>query len=73
MSQYGVILFYTTATVFRAEKVLMQAGIQVKAIPTPRQYSSDCGIALRFSWEQKDQVIALLQASRVETAGIYPL
>lgn len=73
MNQHGVILFHTTAAVFRAEKVLTQAGFPIKAIPTPRQYSSDCGIALRFPWEQKEQIAALLQASRVEIAGIYPL
>ena len=48
MSEYGVVLFHTTSAAMRAEKVLKNAGIAVKLIPTPRELSSDCGISARF-------------------------
>ena len=71
MSTYGVVLFYTTSAAMRAEKVLMKDKIAVKLIPTPRELSSDCGIALRFDWDQVDNVEALLDAAGVEIAGIH--
>jgi hypothetical protein len=57
----------------RAEKVLGQAGLAVKLIPTPRELSSDCGIALRFDAAQRWQVDELLATARVETAGVHDM
>lgn len=68
---YGVVLFYTTSSTMRAEKVLGKEGYVVKLIPTPRQFSSDCGIALRFGWEQRQQVEILLKENCVETEAIH--
>lgn len=74
MSEYGVILFYTTSAALRAEKVLQRAGLTVKLIPTPREFSSDCGMALRFPWPQVEQARAALAAARVEFSDLraYP-
>lgn len=70
MSEYGVVLFHTTSSALRAEKVLQRAGLTVKLIPTPREFSSDCGLALRFPWAQVEQARAALAAGRVEVAAI---
>jgi|LSQX01.3.fsa_nt_gb hypothetical protein len=45
---FGVVLFPTTTSAIRAEKILIKAGLAVKLVPTPRELSSDCGISLRF-------------------------
>jgi hypothetical protein len=73
MNTQGVVLFHTTSAALRAEKVVLKANIAGKLIPTPRQLSSDCGIALRFDWSRVDQVKGVLQTARVEIAGIHPL
>lgn len=70
---YGVVLFYTNSAALRAEKVLGQAGLEVKLIPTPRDLSSDCGIALRFDAAERQKVEELLALARVETAGLHHL
>ena len=70
MSEYGVVLFYTTSAALRAEKITQRAGLAVKLIPTPREFSSDCGIALRFLWADAEQIAPLLATSRVEMAGL---
>lgn len=70
MSEYGVILFHTTSSALRAEKVLQRAGLTVKLIPTPREFSSDCGLALRFLWAQVEEARAALAAGRVEVADV---
>ena len=66
MSAYGVVLFHTTSAALRSEKVLQRAGLTVKLIPTPRQFSSDCGIALRFDQAELTRVQSLLEAAGVE-------
>lgn len=73
MVQYGVVLFHTTSAALRAEKLLQRAGLTVKLIPTPREFSSDCGMALRFAWAQLEQARAVLEAGWVEVADIHPL
>ena len=73
MSKYGVVLFHTTAAAMRAESVLVRAGLTVRLIPTPRHLSSDCGIALRFLWEDLDELQMQLQTQRVELAQIHQI
>lgn len=70
MTQYGVVLFHTTSAVMRAEKLLIKEGYSIKLIPTPRQFSSDCGIALRFDWNCHEQMKSLLDEGKVEFDAI---
>lgn len=71
MTQYGVVLFHTTSSVIRAEKLLIKDGYSIKLIPTPRQFSSDCGIALRFDWNQCEMVKSVLDETKVEFDSIH--
>ncbi len=54
-------------------KVLKKGGVTVKLIPTPREYSSDCGMAVRFNVQDMDAVRVLLEQARVEVAGIHTM
>lgn len=71
MGEYSVVLFYSTAHALRAEKVLQRAGVHTKMIPTPRQLSSDCGMALRFDRGSRAEIVAVLEENRVPTNGIH--
>ena len=73
MNEYGVVLFYTTSAAIRSESVLQKAGYKVRLIPVPREFSSDCGLALRFFWGEAQAVQDALAAARVEMAGVYEI
>ena len=73
MADYAVVLFHSTAHALRAEKVMKQSGFEIKMIPTPRQLSSDCGLALRFDRSQGERVAAVLAEHQVPTNGIHAL
>ncbi len=73
MTRYGVVLFHTTSSAMRAEKVLKKEGYSIKLIPTPREFSSDCGIALRFDWTQYERVKSVLDVARIDIKVIHPL
>jgi hypothetical protein len=59
-------LFHTTTSAIRGEKVLKKAGLTVKLVPTPRELSSDCGIALHIEAAQVGSASELLAAGKVE-------
>lgn len=73
MNVYGVVIFYTSSAALRAEKTLLQRNLAVKLIPTPRAFSSDCGVSLRFAWEEVETVRALLSVAKVEIAAVQQL
>lgn len=69
----GVVIFHTSSSAIRSEKILIKGGLTVKLIPTPREFSSDCGIALRFEWDQEANVRRLLESAGVDTAAVHKL
>lgn len=70
MNAYGVLLFHTTSAVMRAEKVLGRMGLAVKLIPTPRQFSSDCGLAVRVAWEDATAARAAVEAAGLDLDAV---
>ncbi len=71
--KYGVVLFHTSSAALRSEKILSREGLSIKMIPTPRQLSSDCGVALRFEWHSEMRVRKLLETARVEIGSVRAL
>ena len=71
MAEYDVVLFHSTAHAIRAETVLEEAEVAIKLIPTPRQLSSDCGIAVRFDRVDRARVTAILKGKNVPINGIH--
>jgi hypothetical protein len=70
---YGVVLFHTSSAALRAEKLLIKKGFSIKMIPTPREFSSDCGVSLRFSWKEEMRIRELLESVNVEMGSIHAL
>jgi hypothetical protein len=69
MIEYGVVLFFNISSVMRAEKLLKKE-YSIKLIPIPRQFSTDCGIALRFDWSQSVQVKSVLDEAKLEISAV---
>ena len=66
----GVVLFHTIHDLFRLEAELKKRGVAAKAIPTPRELSSDCGSALTFDPAHTEIVRAAVAALNLEVEGI---
>ena len=67
----GVVLFSSTHLALRAEKLAKEKGLEVKLIPVPRHLSSDCGVCLRFCWNQKREIEETLNQAHVQMEGIH--
>jgi uncharacterized SAM-binding protein YcdF (DUF218 family) len=64
-----VILFESTRHAIRAEKLLKEVGFKIKVIPTPRKYSSNCGVSISFPAEDAEKIAAYLKEKAVPFAG----
>jgi hypothetical protein len=73
MATYCVVLFHSTTHALRAETVLQRVGLRFKMIPTPRQLSSDCGLALRFEPADEERLVSILAENGVPTNGIHAI
>lgn len=63
-----VAIFHSIHRVLKAEKLLKEAGVEFLLIPVPRQLTSDCGLALRFSAPARAQLLQVLA-----DAGLSPV
>lgn len=70
---YGVVLFHSVSHALRGERVTQRAGLKVKLIPVPRQFSSNCGTALRFLWPDEAAVREALQGARLDIEAVHKL
>ena len=58
----GYILVFTTSSAFESEAILKNLQISVKLVPTPREFSSDCGIAVYFEVKDKAELAQIPNA-----------
>jgi len=68
-----ILTFESVHQALRAEKVLLEAGFSVIVLPVPREISSDCGIAIKFSCEEEMRVKTVLEEQKVRIEGIHQL
>lgn len=66
-----IAVFHSIHRVMKAEKILKGAGVQILLIPAPRQISSDCGLALRYTPEDAEEVKDLLASQGLPPAEVY--
>ena len=66
-----VAIFHSIHRVLKAEKILKQEGVDFLLIPVPRQLTSDCGLALRFSPETKEELLVILVSADLTPAEMF--
>lgn len=66
-----VAIFHSIHRVLKAEKILKLAKVDFLLIPVPRQLASDCGLALRFSSEAKEALLAVLAAENLSPVELH--
>lgn len=66
-----ILTFYSTHHALAAEKLLKANHIRPLLVPTPRELSSNCGIALRISDNELATVRDLLESAGIEVEGAH--
>lgn len=67
----GLISFFASHHAIRAEAVLKRNGLAAQLIPGPKELSPNCGVALRFDYALRENVLALLAARSVRIDGVH--
>ena len=67
----GLISFFASHHAIRAETVLKRGGFDSQLIPGPKELSPNCGVALRFDYAQRGDVLELLTAKKVRIDGLH--
>ena len=62
----GYVLVFTTSSAFESEAILKNLGITNKLVPTPREFSSDCGIAVYFECDSTETITNALNSAKIE-------
>lgn len=70
----GIITFYSSQQVVKAERILKKDNYKVLLIPGPREISPNCGVALCFEFKKKKEVSSILHKNNVvfEEIHYYP-
>jgi hypothetical protein len=68
-----IVLFHTSSARLRAEKIPIKGGPPVQLFPTPREFSSDCGAALRFFRGDESQLRALQDSANMKIQSIHKM
>ena len=66
-----MVLFDSIHYVLAAERAFRDRGLWCDLVPTPRQLSSDCGMALEFRREDLDAVRTLLAGGVVKWKSLH--
>ncbi len=63
MEEKILLIFKSTREVIICERDCKKAGFDCTAVPTPREHSTQCGIALEIPSEQKEKILELLSSN----------
>ncbi len=70
----GIITFYSSQQVIKAERELKKNNYKVMLIPGPREISPNCGVALCFEFKKKKEASLILNNNKIifEKIHYYP-
>ena len=64
MEEKILLVFESTRAVILAERECKSKGLDCAAVPTPREYTSQCGIALEVPANDKDDILKFLKEQK---------
>lgn len=68
---YGLITFKSTNYALQTEEVLKEIDIVFKTIPTPREVSHSCGLAILFILDDLDKVIGYIEDGKIKQDNLF--
>ncbi len=71
MNDFYIISFNSTHHAIRAEKLLVEAGLSVMTLPTPREIAASCGLSIKFEFNDIEVINSIMKDNSIERRGIY--
>jgi hypothetical protein len=67
----GLLTFFASHHAIRGEMLLREAGFAAELIPGPKELSPNCGTAVRFEYDRRDEAMGVLAAGHVEVDEVH--
>lgn len=67
----GLISFFGSHHAIRADTQLRRGGYASQLIPGPKELSPNCGVAVRFAFDRREEVLAYLTAKKVQIEDVH--
>ncbi|HSH34957.1 DUF3343 domain-containing protein [Schnuerera sp.] len=71
--QFGVITFKSTHYAIKGDLVFKNKDMKYRTIPTPREITHSCGLAIKFDLKDIDLVKNIIQDDELVVEGIFEL
>lgn len=69
--EYGLLTFQSTSFALQGEKVFKKEDISFKTIPTPREVSHSCGLAIIFIPDDINKVKKMIEDDELSIDSLY--
>ncbi|NLY66456.1 MAG: DUF3343 domain-containing protein [Tissierellia bacterium] len=70
---FGVITFKSTHYAIQADSTFKNEKISFRTIPTPREISRSCGLAIKFNLEDYDNIKQVIEKNSLNIDGIFKI
>lgn len=71
--EFIAITFKSTTYAMKAESTFKTTDLKFRTIPTPREISHSCGLALRFKLEDLDSIREIIRERNLSIDGIFKI
>lgn len=71
MQSMYIVTFNSTHHAIMFEKILKEVNLSIRAIPTPREISSSCGLSIAFEEFETENVKEKLNNNKIDYYGVF--
>ena len=68
---FYVITFNSIHHAIKGEKILIDKGLNVRTIPTPREISTSCGLSIKFDEYNLNKIKTFFCSKEFDIEGVY--
>ena len=69
--EFGVITFKSTNHAMKSETVFKGEDIKFRMIPTPREITHSCGLAIKFDLKDTDLAKTIVSTNKLDIEGMF--
>jgi hypothetical protein len=73
LQDYAIFTFTSTSQALKAERVLKNSSVEFLMMPTPRQISTSCGLAVKAALDQLQFYQEILLNNDIQIEGAYQI
>ena len=73
MNEMYIISFNSTHQTIKCDKIFGKNEMDYAVLPTPREITQSCGISIKFSIENIDNVKEIIDENQIEYKGMYKI